>query len=302
MSRVALIGCGLWGKNILRVLVSAGATVAVVDSDDRRQKEALAGGATTVSVALDSISEVDGLIVATPATTHADVIPRVLKFGRPVFVEKPFTTDLASAERLTAAGAGKLFVMDIWRYHPGICALAALAKSQELGPVELLRSTRTNWTSPRRDTDAIWTLLPHDLAITLEILGSIPAPQFAMAEKRGGLVVGAALSLGNNPPVMIEVSTRYADKRREVRLHCRDGVAVFNAGLPPALEIFREKEGAEPISELRAFDDREPLSLEIQAFLEHLKGGPEPKSSAADGVAVVQTITAVRQLAGLQDP
>ncbi|MDQ6623232.1 MAG: Gfo/Idh/MocA family oxidoreductase [Verrucomicrobiota bacterium] len=299
MLRVALVGCGLWGKNILRVLVSAGATVTVVDPDNSRRNDAVAAGATNAFASPDSVRTVDGFIVATPATTHADVIAEVFKFGLPVFVEKPFTTDLSSAERLAAAGTGKLFVMDIWRYHPGISALADISRSQELGPVELLRSTRTNWTSPRRDTDAIWTLLPHDLAITLEILGSIPAPQFAIAEKRGGAVVGATLSLGKSPAVVIEVSTRYPDKRREVRLHCRDGVAVFNAGLQSSLEIFREKDGAEPISERRAFDDEEPLRLEVQAFLNYLKGGPEPKSSAKDGVAVVQAITTIRQLAGL---
>ena len=299
MARIALIGCGLWGKNILRILLELDATVDVVDVDRRRREEAMAQGATAAFDCFDGRSAADGIIIATPATTHADVTTELLPVGKPIFVEKPFTTDVASAEKLAETGKGKVFVMDIWRYHPGIQVLAEIVKSDELGPVELLRSTRTNWTSPRKDTDAIWTLLPHDLAIALEIFGHIPAPEFARAEYRDGKVAGALVSLGPRPSTVIELSTRYADKRREVRIHCRDGIAVLNAIGRPEIEIYRETNGAPAGSTSKKFERREPLEIELEAFLDHLAGGPPPKSSAEDGAKIVRVIEQIRALAGI---
>lgn len=299
MPRIALLGCGLWGKNILRTLLGLGASVDVIDTNRWRREEAIAQGANGAFDSLDDRTDPDGIIIASPATTHADVIAEVLPLGKPVFVEKPFTTEVGSAERLADAGRGRLFVMDIWRYHPGVAVLSEIVRSNELGPVEILRSTRTNWTSPRKDTDAIWTLLPHDVAITLEVFGHIPAIQSAFAERRQNAVVGALVTLGDGPRVIAEVSTRYADKRREIRLHCRDGVAVLNALKGSEIDIYREKDDGEPACTTRRFERKEALELELKAFLDHLQGGPAPKSSAEEAVMIVRTIASVRRLAGL---
>ncbi len=134
-ANIALVGCGQWGRLILRDLRVLGADVVVVDSAVISREWALANGARLAVASVRELPVVAGLIVATPAATHADVLGALLDRRVPILVEKPFTTDVASAERLAAQAGGRLFVGHVWRYHPAIELLGSIARSGELGPV-----------------------------------------------------------------------------------------------------------------------------------------------------------------------
>jgi predicted dehydrogenase len=291
---VALVGCGRWGRNILRDLLELGAAVSVVDPAAEARAAAAAAGARAALVGLDALGAVDGAVVATPTSRHAAAIEALLPRAVPVFCEKPLTADPPAAARLAAAGAGRVFVMDKWRHHPGVEALAALARSGELGPVAGLRTTRLGGRG-HDDVDAVWTLAPHELSIALEVLGGLPAPRAAVAERRGRDAVALLGVLGESPWHVFEVAGDAAEWRREIRLHCRDGVAVLAGAESSALAI-RRHDGT---VETRALEREWPLRRELRAFLAHLAGGPPPRSSAAEGAAVVATLAALRRLAGL---
>lgn len=298
---IGLVGCGLWGQAILRDLVALGCRVAVVDIDPGRREVATKLGAVAVLGATSGLPSLDGIVVATPATTHAAIVEDVLGRGIPVFCEKPLTTDANPARRLLALGAGRLFVMHVWRYHRGVRRLAAIARSGELGPVQSLRTERKNWTSPRLDTDPVWTLVPHDLTIALAILGGIPVPVSARVEVVGGRAVSMLAVLGEAPFVLLDCSTRFAGKRREIRLHCRNGVAVLPDADSPFIEILRADDppDAAPRVEREALEGEPALLAELRAFVDHLRGGPPPPTDASEGVAVVEAVETLRRLAGL---
>lgn len=300
-TRVALVGCGRWGRLILRDLQALGCHVTAVDPDPAARALANAGAAVWDEVRPDAVAGTErfaGIVVATPTSTHAKVVADVLRAGVPVFCEKPLA---ASPDEALAMQSERLFAMHVWRYHPGIEALAAIARREELGPVLGLRTTRLGWTSPRTDVDATQTLVPHDLSIALAVLGHIPTPRHALAERLEGRAVGmlATLQDADGPWFVLEASTRYADKRREVRLHCRDGVAWLPHGESTALQIVRGA-GERPEIELRDFDPEPALMRELRAFVAHLRGGPPPPTSAAEGLAVVRALAELRTLAGLE--
>jgi predicted dehydrogenase len=276
MSRVGLVGCGRWGRLIHRDLVELGAEVSVQDLGD------------------DALPAVDGIVVATPATTHAEVVGGLLDRGVPIFCEKPFTTDVAAARDLVERGGDRIHLMHVWRYHPGIEALGALARSGDLGEVLGVRSTRVGGPSPRVDTDPVWTLVPHDLTVALEVLGHLPAPLAAVADVVDGRALGLDALCGPSPWLVVEASTRHPRKRREVRVHGTAAVAVLEADDALAVRVERGED-----VELVPVEAEPPLRLELAAFLAHLDGGPPPKSDAAEGLAVVEAVRALRDLAGL---
>ncbi|MCA1636101.1 MAG: Gfo/Idh/MocA family oxidoreductase [Acidobacteria bacterium] len=117
---VGLVGCGRWGRHILRDLVSLGCDVLVATKSAESRKYASERGASLIVDEHEQLPELDGVVVATPTDTHAAVLEAVLERGVPVYSEKPLTCDAESAARLASAAPERLFVMDKWRYHPGI--------------------------------------------------------------------------------------------------------------------------------------------------------------------------------------
>jgi predicted dehydrogenase len=299
---VGLVGCGRWGRHILRDLLSLGCEVTVVDRSEESRELARARGAVAVVDSPAALPAVAGVVVATPTTTHAAVIEELLDRGVPIYVEKPLTADRASAGALARMAPERLFVMDKWRYHPGVQMLAEIARSGELGPTLGLRTTRVQWGHFHGDVDAVWTLAPHDLSIVLAVLGEIPAPRSAVAERVGRAAVGLVGMLGDDPWQVLEVSTRHPDKRREIRLQCRDGVAVVDDDAGDHVRVVRPggvHDGGVPQVERRPVSTELPLLREVRAFVDHLDGGPPPLSSAADGAAIVDALATLRELAGL---
>ena len=290
---VLLLGCGRWGRNILRDLVWLGRPVIVVDpSGDARALAAPLARAVHRDLEFDE--RFAGVIVATPASHHAAAIERVAPWKTPIFVEKPLATSVADAERALSLVGDRLFVMDKWRYHPGVEALAMLAASGEFGPVRALRTWRLGTGHAHDDVDPIWTLLPHDLAIVREILGRLPAAIDAVAERVDGRLCGINARLGADPTCVLEISAGRSERRRRVELAFDAAVAVFDAERDAAIEI-RSDHGVRTI----AVRDEPPLKSELGAFLRYLDGGAPPKSSAREGVEIVRRIAQLRALAGL---
>jgi predicted dehydrogenase len=290
--RIGLIGCGRWGRSILRDLVQLRCETFVADSAPSAHALARDIGARATVANATELPPVDGIVIASPTSTHAAMVQAIASRAVPIFCEKPLTADLASAEALSGALHAPLFMMDKWRYHPGIECLRDVARSQTLGPVRGLRTTRFGWENMHDDVDAVWILAPHDLSIALEILGEIPAPRAAVAERSGGRVTGICAILGNDPWLAVDVSTRNGQRQRRVELHCRDGLAVLADAYDNQIAILRN--GSNPgDAERRAIGNEMPLLRELRVFVEFLSGGAPPRSTLADGVGIVRSLTAL---------
>lgn len=311
MATIGLFGFGRWGKLIFRDLRSLGAEVRVVVPSEESQRAAIVAGAKSAQAdcatqdELEALADVDGYVVAAPTVQHAAILFKLVATGKPVFVEKPFAIDVDACRKLVNVAGDRIFVMDKWRYHPGIDKLAELVRSGALGDIVALRSFRLGWDNPHRDVDAIWILMPHDLSIVQHIIGTLPAPKMAMslgANGPGNDLLAILQDDGSQPKVTIEISANHPVSRRAVTVIGNKGSAqlgdsydecvVFAAGVP---------NGAVGKPELIPVGTQMPLLAELRAFLVHLAGGPPPLSPARDGLRVVEHIIALRKLAGL-DP
>jgi predicted dehydrogenase len=296
---IGLIGCGGWGSLILRDLRELGARVEVVARSAASVERAERGGAEAIFATAAELGELDGLIVATPDVTHAAVVEEVLDRGLPIYCQKPLTTDPESARRLAEAAPDRLYCMELWRYHPGVEAIRDIVASGELGPLVGLRSLRWGWGVTRATSDSSYHLLPHDLSIAREILGTLPPARAAVAASIGGEPAELIGWLGERPWVNLDVTVARHRRRREVRALFEGGVAWLDDPYAEAIGVaVAGRIGEEP--EWRPIETELPIRRQLRAFLAHLAGtGPPPKSSAAEALEAVERLAELRVLAGL---
>lgn len=302
-SRIGLAGFGRWGRHIMRDLLGLGCEVHVaVPSASSRQAAIEAGAASAVADAAQLPQGLEGYVVAVPTKIHAQVIEQLLDRDRPIYVEKPMTDDADAAERLEEKAGGRIFVMNKWCYHGGIEALAQIARSGELGEIKSIQTVRCQCGQPHDDVNATWILMPHDLSIVLHILGHLPPLKAAYGEGASGRLESAIAILGDSPQAVVQVSALWPGYSRMVRVLFEEGIASIRDPMDDHIVIHRFQDGrlSENRQEQRKVDTEMPLLKELRAFVNYLNGGPRPHSSAAEGAAIVRTISEIHRQTGLR--
>ncbi len=289
---IGLVGCGRWGRHILRDLLQLGHPVTVMARDEATRNAALSLGAQHVVGTLDQLPVVAGIVIATPIDTHASVIDAVADRGVPIFVEKPFTSSLADAERLVRGDGDHIYVMEKWRYHPGVIELARLARAGALGSVRAVHTRRRGPENPQRDSDGTWVLAPHDLSIIDTILGRIPPViRAAGVREQTGLEELSALLGDRGQIATIDLSTISVETERRVEVIGSEASAVLAGGWEE--RVLLRRRGSASVETISTPGEL-PLLAELREFSEHLSGGPPPRVTAADGMRVVAAIEALR--------
>lgn len=302
---VGLVGCGRWGKHILRDLKTLNCRVEVVARSRQAAENARQFKADRITQSANDLSsDLSGFVVATPTVTHVDVIQSLLPRGIPIFVEKPISDSLDEVLSLPDHAHDLVFTMNKWRYHPSIEEMRKIAQSEEFGPVIGLRTRRVQWGNPHNDTDAIWILAPHDVSIATHIFGEVPKAVKAIADpfgSRSAGLVGELADPKSGTPITIEVSEGYGSNSREMILACRDAVVFLSDDdygrltIRPWPRYFDDNR----VIEIRDITSTLPLYEELRAFVEHLQGGPAPMTDLRQETESVRTITELRNLADL---
>jgi predicted dehydrogenase len=300
---IALIGCGAWGKYILRDLKKLGCYVTVYLKELSKSKSK-AGLADVITDDINDVANVDGYVIATPTITHATMVKTFAEFKKPIFVEKPLTCSIKEAREVAqSVNKEQVFVMDKWRYHEGILTLAKIAKEQELGKLMSIKSRRIDWGNPHPDVDGAWILLPHDISIIQEIAKETPSPMSAIATEWGKEVVSlcALLKTSSNISCQIEISTCSSINRREIIIECERGIAMLGGGWDSEIVVCQRQahdRTADEAKKIKVFDNQLPLERELLAFIDYVRGkGPAPKSSLKDAIENVALIDELRKLA-----
>jgi predicted dehydrogenase len=285
---------------ILRDLVALGCTVHTVARSATSQANAREFRAHTIVDRIDALPEVVGAVVATTTTTHYEMIRALLPRRIPLFVEKPLVSDPGQLSLLRGE-TERLFVMDKWRYHSGVRELGRLVRAGELGRLESVRCTRWGWRSKPRDTNVLWYLGPHDLAIVLDLLGEIPTPVSARFQRsRNGTAVGCVALLGHSPWVELTMSEVSPSHTREVRVCGSEGMAVLPDSYSPFIVRYRwpaESGPSCPDAQRVPIAEDLPLRRELETFVAYLQGGAPPKSDFADAAAAINALVEIEKLA-----
>ncbi|NNE46509.1 MAG: Gfo/Idh/MocA family oxidoreductase, partial [Rhodothermales bacterium] len=189
--RIGQVGVGYWGKNLLRNF-SRLPSAEVVSACDQREAilQSVAAGyagmqTTSDFDALLQDDSIEAIVVATETPTHAELAEKALLAGKHVFVEKPLAQSVADARRLVELSEERglvLMVGHLLIYHPAFRYVDALIETGGLGDVYYLYSSRVNLGVIRQKENALESLAPHDLAVSLRFLKRRPVAVAAQGQ------------------------------------------------------------------------------------------------------------------------
>ncbi len=314
--RVAIVGCGYWGKNLVRNFHALGALQLVVDATQAgRATAATLAPSVEISADFDSLlarSDITAVALATPAATHHALGLRILESGKDLFVEKPMALDLGEGAHLvnTATRLGRILQVDhLLEYHPAFIALRELAASGRFGKTLRLHSHRLNFGKVRTEEDALWSLAPHDIALLLRLAGRAPvsvccAGHHALGTDRADTAV-ALFDFGGGLQAHVFCSWLQPLKEQRLVLVGDTGMAVFDDTAPPErrLAVYDRRvawQNGQP--ELHQTDPEypplppgEPLRAACSDFLHAVTTRQSPLTDGASGLRVLAVLDACRR-------
>jgi len=318
---VGIVGLGHWGPNLMRNLSRIGGVRLkyACDLDEgKRRKLADQYPETRFTRDFEELlaDELDAVVVAAPAPAHVSLARQVLEAGADVFVEKPLALSPADAEGLVKLAAEKdqiLMVGHLLEYHPAITRLKEIVDSGKLGQVFYIYTHRLNLGIIRQDENALWSLAPHDLSVSMYLLEQEPVEVQATGRSylKSGVedVVFGTLCFGDGKMAHFHVSWLDPHKERNITIVGSDKMATFDDMSRDEKLSLYDKGVKEPEYEsygeylsLR-FGDKliphipndEPLKLECEHFVECLVERKQPRSDGYSGLRVVRVLDALQR-------
>ncbi len=323
MVRIAQIGLGAWGKNLLRNFYNLDGcrlTIAADSNDSTISKyEASYPGVyftTDIDLVFDK-SKVDAIVIATPPATHFGLAYRALQSGLDVFVEKPLVLDVDEGERLVETASENnriLMVGHIMEYHPATEYLKRIIADGELGDIYYLYSIRVNLGKVREIENSLWSFAPHDISMINYLLGSYPTKASADGQSylQDGIedVVFVTLHYPQKIIANIHVSWLDPQKDRKLTVVGSRKMAVFN-DTEPSEKIRIFDKGVDTIQDYQTYAEYlslrtgdivipkipagEPLMKECAHFIKCVETREKPRSDGGDGLRVLKVLDAAQK-------
>jgi UDP-2-acetamido-3-amino-2,3-dideoxy-glucuronate N-acetyltransferase len=308
--RIACVGAGYWGRNLIRNFDELGALAWICDANPETLQEV--GAKYPEARCTGRIEEfltdegVTGVVIATPAETHADLIRRALRAGKDVLVEKPLSLNVDEGAELVALAerTGRILMVGhlLW-YHPAVLKLQELIEAGELGRLQYIYSNRLNLGRIRREENILWSFAPHDVSVILGLLGEMPEE----IQAQGGNylhpkiadVTTTMLAFPSGVKAHIFVSWLHPFKEQKLVIVGDRKMAVFDDTQPEdKLVLYPHQIGwknhipvptraaAQPVP----VDLVEPLRAECLHFLECVDTRRAPRTDGREGLRVLTVL------------
>jgi predicted dehydrogenase len=248
---VGVIGLGYWGPNLLRVLADD-PTVEIrwiCDRDTTRlarfhRRHPLARTTADADPVLADPC-VDAVVIATPVSTHFELVAASLAAGKHTFIEKPLASSAALADELIALAAKVdrlLLCGHTFLYSPPVRAVRRMVEMGTLGELYFASSSRVNLGPYRGDVSVVWDLGPHDFSILLYWFGRTPLSVQTIG--RDALTSGiadvafVAMTFPGGIVANVELSWLAPSKLRRTVLVGSEKMVVYDDGSPEPVRLF----------------------------------------------------------------
>lgn len=306
--RVAVVGCGAWGKNLIRNFAELKALVAVCDIDPVKG-QSLASQYNVPSLSEEEVfahPSIDAVVIASVAPLHAKQVEKALLAGKHVYVEKPMALSVKEAKKLCALAISQnrlLMVGHLLHYHPAFEALKAHVV--ELGPLKHIYANRLSLGRFRRKENVLWDLASHDISLILALSQEMPQGLTATGQAflSPGKPANALLTLdfSNNLTAHVHASWLSPFKEQKLVIIGEQGIAVFDDQKPwsEKLQIStdylvwkKNQPYANNDFETRRvpLKEAEPLRKECLHFLTCIQKEETPLTPGQEGLRVIEVL------------
>jgi UDP-2-acetamido-3-amino-2,3-dideoxy-glucuronate N-acetyltransferase len=311
--KIAVLGCGYWGKNLVRNFSELDVLSSVCDANQESAAQASQTyGVPALSFENILSSDVDAVVIAAPAVHHYELAQKALKAGKHVFVEKPLALKIEEAQNLCELSLKQqrtLMVGHLLQYHPAFLELKQLIAKGTLGRLQYLYSNRLNLGKFRNEENILWSFAPHDISMILGLVGELPESVYATGvchlNNKIHDVTTTHLSFKNGIQAHIFVSWLHPYKEQKLVVVGDRGMAVFDDGLEwgEKLKLYPHqvtwKDGlpqAEKADGIHVpIEVSEPLKLECKHFIDCITQNQKPRTDGHEGLQVLQVLDAAQR-------
>ncbi len=309
--KVGVIGCGYWGKNLVRVFNQLGCLEIICDTNqtigESYRKNLPEIHFTENPDEVIKSKNIQAVVIATPAFTHYRLAKSSIEHGKHVFCEKPLAINIDEGQDLVKLAKKMnviLMVGHILHYHPAVKKLKQIISQGQLGKIHYMYSNRTNIGRIRHEENILWSFAPHDISLMLSISGNLPVEVCA----HGGIflphevedVTVTFLSFPGNIKAHIFVSWLNPFKEQKFVVVGNDKMAVFDdTEVEKKLVIYQHKikwnekeipaiEKAE--AETIAVGKTEPLKNEAEHFIQCILQNRTPLTDGQEALNVLKVL------------
>lgn len=299
---VAVLGAGIWGKNIVRNFYNLGVLHTVCDIDEQNLQCVIDQYPNVqITEKYDDVlnnPEIDAVAVVTPSHTHYTMVSKALNAHKHVYVEKPISTVSSEASDLIMLAEEKnlvLMVGHLLLYHPAVNRLKMLVEEGALGEIKYVQSDRLNVNHFKNDRSVMWDLAPHDVSMTSYVLSQKPKRVISAvgASSEGTEIMDVThitIEYENGTIAHISDSWIHPQKRVNLLVQGTKATAVFDDTTSEnKLRIFENTNSNSTVLNLD-YLEIEPLKLECQHFLHCIESGRKARSDGENGFDVVKIL------------
>ena len=301
--KVAVLGAGIWGKNLVRNFYNLNYLHTVCDMDEENRKKVNADYPEIYTTPdfneVLNNKEINAVVIATPSHTHFKLVKMALEAGKHVYVEKPIATTSEEALILKELAESKnlvLMVGHLLLYHPAVNRLKMIVESGELGEIKYVQSDRLNINYFKNDRSVMWDLAPHDVSMVSYILGEEPKrviSAMGVSSEGNEIMDITHIEIEYDSGCVAHISDSWVDQQKRVNLMLRGtkGSAMFDDTLKEnKLQVFKNDKPNSGSNIALDYIEIEPLKLECEHFVKCIEQNKKARSDGENGYFVVKIL------------
>lgn len=312
---IAVIGCGYWGKNLVRNLYELNSLYAICDVDRKKLKLLQEKYSDIILYnnhkSLLKDPKVEAVVISTPAASHYPLAREALLADKDVFVEKPIALNYKEGQDLVSLAKEKdkiLMVGHILEYHPAVVKLKEMINEGELGKINYIYSNRLNLGKFRTEENILWSFAPHDISVILILLEEMPEEVSAQGGNYLNTnvtdVTVTLMTFPSGVKAHIFVSWLHPYKEQKLVIVGDKKMIVFDDVNPDnKLSIYEHKiDWVERLPVARPemaqaidVEKKEPLRAECEHFIECLISRKSPRTDGNNGLRVLKILEASQE-------